>query len=282
MNDARLTALMPLRAYHEPFLARAIGSLRAQTSPRWRLLIIDDGAAWVEVLERACADPRVEMVRNEGRGLAAALNTGMRRARTEFVAELLGDDMWSNDAVWILTEEIERRPEVDFFHSSRVFIDDDDERISAVYPSRESFSLEDFPEGSPVKHLLCWRREPGLAAGGIDESLGSVGPDDYDFPWSMAERGAVFRAIREPLYLCRDHRECERLTTHLPLKVHKRELRRIMRKHGVPPARIERCVGEAERGFLRQCLYRSRLDRWVKLARGHDPREGWREPYRPA
>ena len=84
-----------------------------------------------------------------------------------------------------------------------------------------------------MKHLLCWRREKALAVGGIDESLASVGPDDYDFPWCMAERGAVFKAIDEPLYVVRDHRECERLTTHLPLSVHKRDLRRILEKHGV-------------------------------------------------
>lgn len=280
MNDARLTALMPLRAYHPPFLARAIDSLRTQTSSRWRLLIIDDGATRSHVLDDACADSRVELVRNQGRRLAAALNTGMRLATTEFVAELFADDMWSKDAVRILTEHIESHPHVDFFHSARVFIDERDEPISSVYPSRESFRLDEFPGGSPVKHLLCWRRRTGLAAGGIDESLNSVGPDDYDFPWCMAERGAVFKAIQEPLYLYRDHRECERLTTHLPLSVHKRELKRIMRKHHVPPARIERRIADAERGYLGQCLYRSRLDRWVKVARRHDPRQGWREPYR--
>ena len=280
MNETRLTALMPLRAYHPPFLARAIDSLRAQTSSRWRLLIIDDGAACSDVLDDACADSRVRLVRNQGRRLAAALNTGMGMAATEFVASLFADDMWSKDAVRVLTEHIESHPDVDFFHSARVFVDDHDEPISSVYPSRENFRLEDFEQGSPVKHLLCWRRVTGLAAGGIDESLNSVGPDDYDFPWCMAERGAVFKAIQEPLYLYRDHRECERLTTHLPLSVHKRELRRIMRKHHVPPARIERRIADAERGYLGQCLYRSRLDRWLKVARGHDPHQGWREPYR--
>jgi glycosyltransferase involved in cell wall biosynthesis len=278
MNETRLTALMPLRAYHPRFLAKAIDSLRAQTSPRWRLLIIDDGADWNDVLEDACADSRVRVVRNQGRGLAAALNTGMRTATTEFVAELFADDMWSKDAVRVLTEHIQNRPAVDFFHTARVFIDDDDEPISTVYSGQERFRLEDFEKGSPVKHLLCWRRETGLAAGGIDESL-TVGPDDYDFPWCLAERGAEFEAIQEALYLYRDHRECERLTTHLPLSVHKRQLKRILRKHNVPRERIARCIADAERDYLGQCLYRSRLDRWLKVARGHDPRQGWREPY---
>jgi hypothetical protein len=138
----------------------------------------------------------------------------------------------------------------------------------------------DFVSGSPVKHLLCWRRERGLSIGGIDESINSVGPDDWDFPWRMAEDRAVFKSVPEPLYIFRDHRECERLTTHLPLSVHKREIRRIMRKHGVPRSEIERHIEAAEKGFLRQCVYRSRIDRWIKTVRGYDVRGGWREQYR--
>lgn len=39
-----------------------------------------------------------------------------------------------------------------------------------------------------------------LACGGLDESLNSVWPDDYDLPWTMAEHGAMFKAISECLY----------------------------------------------------------------------------------
>jgi hypothetical protein len=52
-----------------------------------------------------------------------------------------------------------------------------------------------------------------------------------------------------------------------------------MRKHGVERARIESILGEAKNDYLRQCLYRSRLDRWLKQRLRHDPRQGWRESY---
>src|SRR5436190_19884890 len=140
---------MPLRAYHSPFLARAIDSLRAQTSSRWRLLIVDDGAAPTGVVDDALVDARVDRVRNEGRMLAGALNTGMRRATTGFVASLFADDMWSKDTVQILTEHIEAHPAIDFFHSARVFIDEYDNPISGVYGSRETFVLDDSRNRSP-------------------------------------------------------------------------------------------------------------------------------------
>jgi hypothetical protein len=114
----------------------------------------------------------------------------------------------------------------------------------------------------------------------MDESLGRVGVDDFDFPWSMAEHGAVFRAIPECLYIYRDHRSSFRLTTHLPLTVHMREIRRIMLKHGADPAAIERALYHARDSFLRQCLYRSALDQWLREKLGVGPGTVWRETYR--
>jgi glycosyltransferase involved in cell wall biosynthesis len=282
MNRAGLTILMPLKNYHSVFLRKALESVLNQSCPHWRLLTIvekRDLEHFRKLLEVESADPRIEIITNEGRKLAGALNTGMKYARTNFVAILLGDDMWSVDAVLTLTNYIARFPEVDFFHSSRRYVDEQDRPISSVYKSKPSFTLEDFKSGSPVKHLLCWKKEKAMAFGGMDESLNSVGPDDYDFPWCMAERGAKFMAMEECLYIYRDHRDGYRLTTHLPLTVHKKELRRIMRKHNVNDAAIERAISVAAATYLRQCLYESFLDKWItRLLRSHEP-PLWKEKY---
>ena len=233
-----------------------------------------------ETLAACFGDPRIRLIENEGRRLAGAFNTGMRQAHSAFVAILLGDDLWAPRAVEVITRSIEECPAIDFFHSARVVVDEEGSPLSPVYPARTHVSPDDFLTSSPVKHLLCWRTELGLAIGGMDESLGSVSVDDYDFPWSMAEHGAVFRAVPDCLYLYRDHRAGFRLTTHLPRDHHKREIARIMAKHGACPDAIERKLAAAESSYLRQCLYRSRLDRWLKNRRGFDPRSGWREAYR--
>ncbi|MEK6276635.1 MAG: glycosyltransferase [Actinomycetota bacterium] len=273
---------MPVRDYHPAYLERALKSILGQTSPRWRLLVIDDGAdaGLSEILDGALGDDRVRLIPSEPRGFAAALNTGQRQAATEFVSVLFADDVLAPAAVEVLTSFIERFPEVDVFHASLVFIDEQDRPISEVRRARDSFTLADFQNGSPVKHPLAWRRELALALGGMDESLAPIGVDDYDFPWSLADAGARFMAIAECLYLERDHRDGFRLTTHVPRNVHVRTLRRIMRKHGVGRAQANSMIARAKRGYLRQCLYRTRVDRWVKQRLGHDPRRGWRESYR--
>jgi glycosyltransferase involved in cell wall biosynthesis len=280
---ARVTAIVPLKNYEESFLRQCFASLLAQSSGKWKCLVVVEPADVVHfarLLEAELADPRVALVANEGRKLSGAINTGIRRAETDFVALLLADDLWAPEAIEVLTRNIESRPDVDFFHSARRVIYANGEPRSSVLPPRASFRVEEFVEGSPVKHLLCFRRAKALAVGGLDETLNSVGPDDYDFPWTMAERGARFAAISECLYIYRDHRDGYRLTTHLPLSVHTREIARVMRKHGVGRMRIAIQLFRFRRGYLRQCLYRNPLDRWIKERLGYDAANGWRQPYR--
>lgn len=284
--DARrsdpLTVILPVAHYHPDFLGRALDSLARQTSPHWRLLVVgeaDNHDRLAAFLEDRAGDARIRLSINEGKRLAGAVNTGMRQADTPFSAILLGDDMWTEQSVEVLERAIGAHPHADFFHSARRFVDENDRPISGVYAAIESFTLDDFKRRSPVKHLLCWRNSKALEIGGLDEDLPSVGADDYDFPWSMAEAGARFFAIQECLYLYRDHRESYRLTTHQPLSEWRAGLRRLLEKHGASQADVQARLRRAEAGFLRQCLYRSRLDRGLKRLLGHDPRHGWREVY---
>jgi glycosyltransferase involved in cell wall biosynthesis len=229
-------------------------------------------------LAQALRDDRISLVANEGQGMAGACNTGMRRAETDFVAILLGDDLWAPDAVAVLGRRIAASPQADFFHSSRRYIDDEGRPISGVLAARASVSLEDFAATTPVKHLLCWRNELALSFGGMDESI-EFAPDDFDFPWCMAEYGASFAAVPECLYVYRDHRSAYRLSTHVPLSVQVRQLERVLSKHGLERAAIRERVREARRSYLRQALYRSPLDRSLKRLRRADAAGDWRESY---
>lgn len=278
-----LTVFIPVAHYHRDYLEQAVASILDQTCDAWHLLIIvDDDKVphFTSLLSSALRDPRVRLVARQGRLLAGAYNSAMRAARTTFIAVLLGDDLWAPDAVETLQEEIGGHPHVDFFHAGRSFIDGEGRPISSAYLPSAAVTRERFITGSPVKHLLCWRVSTGLACGGVDETLNNFGSDDYDFPWVMLEHGAVFKAVSRPLYVMRDHRDGYRLTTHVPRSVQRRELSRILRKHGVPRWIVWQRVWAASRTYLRQSVFRNHFHRWALERVGFDPREGWREPYR--
>ena len=281
MNDIPITVIMPVKNYHPKFLHDALHSVFRQSVPLWHLLVVvesSDFETFKTLLAQEQRDSRLEIIVNQGYRLAGAINTAMRQATTDFVALLLADDLWAADAVETLNGYIAKYPQVDFFHSSRRFIDEQGRLISSVYRSKEIIRLDDFKFG-PAKHLLCWRRSKGLSIGGLDESLSSlVGPDDYDFPWTMAENGATFKAIEECLYYYRNHCECFRLTTHTPLSVNHREVGRILKKHNV---RLAQRLHILTRKYVRArlgspCLYRSRLDKWIVEKTGYDVRRRWK------
>jgi len=283
MSSAVITVLLPIKDPHPQFFREAIKSIIDQTSDVWKLIIIGENGELLvlqELLGVHRAHPNISVIRNESHLLSGALNTGMRAAKTDFVCILLGDDLLARNAVEILAQNIRRYPDVDFFHSSRSVINEDSKVISKVYVSKANFSISDFIKGSPVKHLLCWRREKGLAIGGVDENLGVHGADDYDFPWSMAEAGCSFKAIPECLYYYRDHREHERLTTHIPLDVQVQELKRIFEKHGMTPREINDQIKFRKAGYLKQALFLNEDDKKRKEQDGFNPRSGWQEEYK--
>jgi glycosyltransferase involved in cell wall biosynthesis len=281
LRGSLITVIMPLKYYYDEFLQKSIQSIIQQSCPHWNLSIVvekTDFAKFQELLEKELNDPRIDIIINQGAEFPGAINTGMRDAKTDFVGILLADDMWSRDAVTVLHDYITKNPQVDFFHSSRIVIDEDDTPISSIYYSKQNFSLSDFRWGSPVKHLLCWRKDKGLMIGGIDETILKA-QDDYDFPWTMAENGATFKAVRECLYYYRNHCECHRLTSHRPLSVAKRGIRGILKKHGIGfLSRIFIVEKMSRCGSLgNQSIYRNILDRWIKEKLGYNAKKDWKQ-----
>lgn len=75
-------------------LSRAIESVLVQSRPVDELIVVDDGSVdhTKEVVTRY--GPPVRYIRQKNAGLSAARNTGVREARSEWVAFLDDDDEW--------------------------------------------------------------------------------------------------------------------------------------------------------------------------------------------
>jgi len=108
--------------YNAPvaFFEEAIASVRAQTEPRWELLLVDDGSTdeSAAVARRAAAaDPeRIRVLTHEGgenRGMSASRNLGIARARGEFVAFLDADDVYLPQKLERQLAVLDAHPDVD-------------------------------------------------------------------------------------------------------------------------------------------------------------------------
>ena len=278
-----VTVLMPCKDPNDAFFKKALGSVIGQNTPAWNLIVVDDHSEeivtknYLKELSKS-KDKRVSVIKNESNRITGALNTGMKFAQTPYVCSLHCDDLLDRTAVGVLSDYMNRYPDVDYFHSSRIHIDENGSPVGPVLRARESFDLYDFKNFCPVKHLHCWKVKSALDIGGMDESLGLHGADDYDFPWCMAEAGFSFQAIRECLYYYRDHRAHYRLTTHVPLNYQIYELKKIFIKHDLDEKEIMDQIERRKKGYLRQALFTDDEDKRIKqkdLQRVM--RKGWRE-----
>ena len=109
---ATVSVVIPAYNYAH-FLPAAVDSALAQTLPPLEILIIDDGSTDNTaslVAARYSSNPLVRYIHQPNAGLSAARNTGIREARSEFVAFLDADDMWKPDFLAEMMARFARLP----------------------------------------------------------------------------------------------------------------------------------------------------------------------------
>jgi glycosyltransferase involved in cell wall biosynthesis len=75
-------------------LAAALQSALAQTTGEPELIVVDDGSSDGTAQVAAAFGPKVRLLRQENRGVAAARNRGLEAASGRWVALLDADDLW--------------------------------------------------------------------------------------------------------------------------------------------------------------------------------------------
>jgi hypothetical protein len=131
VSDPTFTVVMP--AYNAAdTIADSIRSALAQTESDFELVVVDDGSAdgtGVEVA-RFTHDPRVRLVGQSNKGLAAARNRGLAEARGRYVSFLDADDLLLPRYLATMAATLERAPEAAFADCDFWILDDASGRVS--------------------------------------------------------------------------------------------------------------------------------------------------------
>src|SRR5574340_1084555 len=92
-KPAKVTVLMP--AYNaEKYIADAIESMLQQSFADFRLLIINDGSTdQTQKIVDSFSDKRIELIHQSHRGIAPALNKGLAKADSLYIARFDADDI---------------------------------------------------------------------------------------------------------------------------------------------------------------------------------------------
>ncbi|WP_404430582.1 glycosyltransferase family 2 protein [Microbacterium lacus] len=112
-----------------PYLGAAIRSLQAQTYPRWRLIVADDGSGRGTDIEQAVAGiADVVVVHLPAGGPATARNAAIASGTGEVVSFLDDDDVWPEDRLARAVETLARSRDALGAYGDGIEIDDQGRR----------------------------------------------------------------------------------------------------------------------------------------------------------
>ncbi len=217
MAEPLVSVLLPVRDAKD-YLEQCIASLNRQTLTNFEVVVVDDGSedGSRELLEKwASDDERVNLIRQEPKGLVEALNNGLEHCRAPFVARMDADDISHPRRLELQVAELEEMPWVGVVSSwVRHFRWHGVGEGFRIYESwlnslctPETIGRERFVE-SPVAHpSVMVRRELMTKVGGYEDN---GWPEDFDLWLRMLEAGVSFSKIERFLFFWRDH--TERLT----------------------------------------------------------------------
>lgn len=125
----RITVIMPVYNSPEPWLIKAIESVRNQYYPNWELCIADDASTEPHVArilsDYAQRDKRIKVVSRAGNGhISAASNSALAAATGEFCALLDHDDELAPHALAEVIYALARKPDLQFIYSDEDKIDE--------------------------------------------------------------------------------------------------------------------------------------------------------------
>ena len=192
-----LSILTPTFNPNDEFLTGAIESVIAQAYENWELILIDDGSgdssARALLKNLGQRDARIQIGGQEHGGISSALNTGLARARGDWIALLDHDDLLEPDALFRAIELMQNDREADVIYSDEDKIVDGKLAAPLLKPdwSPEFFRTHDY-----LGHFVVMRRD--LARAEFRSEFD--GAQDYDLLLRISEKTDRIRHIPRVLY----------------------------------------------------------------------------------
>lgn len=190
----------------EPFIARTLKSVLAQTYDPVEVLVVDDGSSdhtATIVKQFAQTDSRVRLFTQPNLGVAAARNLGVQQAKGDFIAPIDADDLWDAETIAKQMDCFLKSPStVGLVYAWSLDVDEQDLPTGGFHAARVA--------GQVYPTLLChnflgnasctlMRRSCLMAVGGYNEQMRAQqaqGCEDWDLYLRIAEQ-YEFRLVPE-------------------------------------------------------------------------------------
>jgi glycosyltransferase involved in cell wall biosynthesis len=184
------------------YLRECLESVVNQVFTNWVAIVVDDASHQTcENIVESFRDPRIIVIHHEiNKGLAAARNTGIRFANTEWVLPLDADDKLSPLFLDKASHIAVQFPEVDAIFTDHVcFGEVDSIKKRYVQTSEEILDHHSIPGAGTMYKRKVWEN----AGGYCELDIFRAGNEDWDFWLSAYEAGIKPYHLSDALYFYR-------------------------------------------------------------------------------
>jgi glycosyltransferase involved in cell wall biosynthesis len=204
----------------EAFLDAAVRSILSQTFGDFEFIVIDDGSTdrSAEIVS-GYKDPRILLVRQENRGVAAALNRGLELAKEEYVARQDADDISHPERFARQVRFLDAHPEIAVLGTGSLLIDPQGRPFSSfrTFTRHERLVAELLRGSCPLMHgSVMARREALLAVGGYKPIFSHA--QDVEL-WLRMSAQYRLGNLRDILYQQRKHDNSITQRAQIDLKI---------------------------------------------------------------
>jgi glycosyltransferase involved in cell wall biosynthesis len=212
VKEVLISIVIPVYNHYE-YLSKCFESIITQSFEDYEIICINDNSSDPRVNEMlkslASSLSNLKLLHNErNEGIALSLNKGVNHSNGSYIAFLDCDDYLAPGALGTVKKYIQENPDVDYFFTDKIDIDEEDQFIRIAYYGGYSYikpssSVEDdLLVGMVASHLKVIKKEKIEEVGGCDLMLNGV--QDYDLALKISGRGK-FKYINKPLYYHRQH-----------------------------------------------------------------------------
>lgn len=196
---AKVTVLMP--AYNAAsYIAEAIDSILKQSLIDFELLIINDGSTdnTVQII-KSFTDPRIIIINQDNQGIAAALNTGLSKAKARYIARFDADDICSPERLQQQFIFLNTHPEYVLAGSDAEYISAGGDHLfyfTCIGHTNEEITKKIYFQCPFIHSSVMYRKDAVIKAGGY--SLYAHNFEDY-FLWIQLKKYGRFCNLSQQL-----------------------------------------------------------------------------------
>lgn len=250
----------------EPFIAKALDSVRAQSFADYEVVITNDGskdgtAEAIEAYGRRYPDFPLRLASQQNKGIGGARNNGIFRAAGRFIAFLDADDYWHPAKLEKMARFLGGKPQVDVAYHDEIEVAGDGTRRPLCYDEVREPAYQDllFRGNRLSTSATVVRRELAREIGGFSENLDFNSAEDYEFWLRLARAGARFAHLPEVLG------EYHRVEGSITRKIeyHHRNIFNVVTHH----LELMRADGTCSDSFLERMYRRKKAEHLATLGR---------------